>query len=247
MLVDKTIGEESVSSATITTPVGPVASGVSPSPIAVEYVNAKNEDLDISMNVPEDEAVDGSEEEVSRTVDTPSSLPALQPPASNEPIKSSIPFAHLGPSSPIQVVQSPRPPIIIMAPSNTSIGTPAFTFDDSLFVGPEQPKSANSPTQQHHYQPNYSLPPLKSLPAEFNRKVKPKSRRKEKDNVKEKENGRKEDWFPMGINRWAATLNANPVWKRVSRPPKCLSSREWAVGAPYRLLFNPSLLSSRWL
>ncbi len=229
MIVDKTVGGESVLPVAASTPGGPVALGVSPSPIIEELGNTKNEDPDVSMNVPEDEAADSSEEEVSRTVDLPSSLPAIQLPPSNQPIKSSIPFAHLGPSSPIQVVQTPRPPIIIPAPSNTSVETTTFAFDENLFAGPEQSKSVNSPPQQHQYQLNYSLPPLKSLPPEFNRKVKPKSRRKEKDSVKEKENGRKEDWLPMGINRWAATLSANPVWKRVSRPPKCLSSREWAV------------------
>lgn len=228
MVVDETVEEEFILSAATTATVAPVTIGALPSPNPGEPADIKIENPDLPMSVIEEEATDGSEEEVSRTVDS-SSPPAIQPPASNEPVKSSIPFAHLGPSSPIQIAQTPRPPIIITAPSNTSVITTAFTFDENFFAGLEQPKPVKSPTQQHQYQLNYPLPSLKSLPPEFNRKVKPKLRRKEKDGVKEKENMREKDWFPIGINRWAATLNANPVWKRVSRPPKCLNSREWAV------------------
>ena len=39
----------------------------------------------------------------------------------------------------------------------------------------------------------------------------------------------KDDWMPMGINKWGATVRANPVYKKVSRASKCLSTRDWNV------------------
>lgn len=223
----------------------PPTTGISPQD-ASQKPETTIEDADVHMKDSVDEPGVSSSDVVSQTADKPSSLPPSQSaavPSSNEPIKSSIPVMHLGPSSPIQTAPTPRPPVVILAPS-ISIDTTSFTFDGSPFVGPEQPKTPNSPIiHQHQYNPNYTLPTLKELPQEFNRKVKTKSRRKEKEKEsgKEKENGRKEEWFPMGINKWAATLNANPVWKRVSRPLKCLSSREWAVRI---VLFDISLSSN---
>ncbi|KAF9453258.1 hypothetical protein P691DRAFT_771618 [Macrolepiota fuliginosa MF-IS2] len=228
MNVDEPIAEESVSNAETAGPVTSSDLGTS------QEGQEKSSIEDSEMKDSENEVDDSSEEEVSRTVDRPSHPAQLVTSFSSDaPIKSSIPFMPPGSSSPIQIAPIPRPPIVILAPS-TSEDITHFTFDESLFAGPEQAKIPNSPlTHRHQYNPNYSLPLLKSLPPEFNRKVKTKSRRKErereKEGGKEKENGKKEDSFPMGINRWAATLNANPVWKRVSRPSKCLSSREWAV------------------
>lgn len=193
------------------------------------------EDSDADMENVEDAMEIGSEEEVSRTIDRPS-LPPLHStssPSSKEPIKSSIPFIHLGPSSPIPAALIPRLPVILLAPEHPAADSTTFTFEGDIFSNPDQPKVLPSTlTRQHHYNPNYTLPSLRVLPSEFNRKIKTKSRRREKDKERDKDNrdyAKKDDWFPMGINKWAATLNANPVWKRVSRPTKCLSSREWGV------------------
>ncbi|KXN85496.1 Chromatin modification-related protein EAF1 [Leucoagaricus sp. SymC.cos] len=190
------------------TPIQANTSGTS-----AQVVSPKSETAidvaDVHMKDSEDDAGVGSEEMDSGSIERPVPLPPSQPavlPTSDEPVKSSIPFMHLGPSSPLQPAPTPRPPVIILAPSTSSTDATSFTFDETPFVGPEQPKPPSSPViHRHQYNPNYVLPPLKSLPQE------------------------KEDSFPMGINKWAATLNANPVWKRVSRPSKCLSSREWAV------------------
>jgi chromatin modification-related protein VID21 len=193
------------------------------------------EDSDADMANVEDAMEVGSEEEVSRTVDRPSVPPlhSILSPSSKEPIKSSIPFMHLGPSSPLPATPAPRLPIIVLAPEHPAADPTTFTFEGNFFFNPDQPKVLPSTlTRQHHYNPDYALPSLKTLPSEFNRKVKTKSRRREKDKERDKDNRdytKKDDWFPMGINKWAATLNANPVWKRVSRPTKCLSSREWGV------------------
>lgn len=241
-----TLGEPTASNAETAAPIQPVATETVPPNVPEKSVNATIEDNDVDMEDVEDGLEGGSEEEVSRTVDRPSLPPVhsttLSP--SNEPIKSSIPFMHLGPSSPIPATPTPRPPIIILAPDHPSANTLTFNFDENLFASSDQSKTPNSSfTQRHQYSPNYTLPPIKVLPQEFNRKVKTKSRRKEKEREREKEGSResskRDDWFPMGINKWAATLNANPIWKRVSRPTKCLSSREWAV----RVLFTYSLTS----
>lgn len=226
MKVDVPLEEVISSQAKEAAPVEAVAVGVLSQNLPQKR-EAALEDADVHMEGSENGPGSVPEEKVSQTIDGPTSFPPQSAtlPSSNEPIKSSIPFVYLGPSSPIQPTPIPRPPVIVLAPS-TSMDTTSFTFDESPFVGPEQPKTPNSPIiHRHQYNPDYTLPQLKKLPPEFNRKVKTKSRRKEK----EKENGRKEEWFPMGINKWSFTLNANPVWKRVSRPTKCLSSREWAV------------------
>lgn len=251
MKIDEPIVEElAISTTEAAGHVQPVVGSFSRD-VPEKSINTGIEKSDAQMKDSEDEMDNGSEEEVSRTVDRPPSLPPVQSTSSNEPIKSSIPFIPLGSSSPIQTAPTPRLPIILLAPSNSSANAPTFTFDENLFAGPEQSRTPTTPlTQQHQYSPNYPLPPLKSLPPEFNRKVKTKSRRKEKekDREREKEGGRekenikKEDWFPMGINRWAATLNANPVWKRVMRPSKCLSSREWAVRASFIPTLNHSVV-----
>lgn len=79
----------------------------------------------------------------------------------------------------------------------------------------------------NHFNPHYTLPPLSALPPDFIRKSKPPKRsKKEKDGKKEKD---KDDAVPMGIYKWGATLQVNPVWKKVSRSTKCLSTREWGV------------------
>ena len=82
---------------------------------------------------------------------------------------------------------------------------------------------------RQQYDPQYKLPPLSVLPAEFSRKTKTNKRKKERE--RDKSDGKKDrdEVLPMGVSRWGATVLANPVWKKVSRATKCLSSREWGV------------------
>ena len=95
------------------------------------------------------------------------------------------------------------------------------------------PKSLEPPISPVHYRqqydPQYKLPPLSVLPAEFSRKTKTTKRKKERE--RDKSDGKKDrdEVLPMSVSRWGATVLANPVWKRVSRASKCLSTREWGV------------------
>ncbi|KZT11305.1 uncharacterized protein LAESUDRAFT_671115 [Laetiporus sulphureus 93-53] len=100
-------------------------------------------------------------------------------------------------------------------------------------MAPTTPEKVLPPPDFVHFHPAYTLPPLSSLPPEFNRKSKSgrhsKKREKEKEKV-EKGDNKKEEWVPMGINKWGAVVRANPVWKKLSKASKCLNSRDWNIG-----------------
>nr|AUF42088.1 putative homeodomain protein [Volvariella volvacea] len=137
-------------------------------------------------------------------------------------------------------VPSIQKPIFIPLPRSRR-SEPSYSFETSLPTAPATSSTPPSSLQYHQFKPNYTLPPLKTLPVEFNRKGKLKQQRK-RDKEREKSEGKKdkekEDWYPMGLNRWAAVINANPVWNKVARATKCLSSREWAVAMTELRLIN---------
>lgn len=159
--------------------------------------------------------------------------------------------SHLAISDPLTVLQQPlvrsvavevphrQTPLYIPAPSSPIHGLPEYNFDGEPESEPKttSPRHSVSPKQQrHHFNPIYNLPPLKALPVEFNRKLKSAKgqRRREKERERGLERGDskreyKDDGLPMGINKWGATVRANPVYKKVSRATKCLSTREWNV------------------
>ena len=72
--------------------------------------------------------------------------------------------------------------------------------------------------------PPYSLPPMTLLPIEFSRR---KASKRKRD--KEKGDAKKDEWQPMGLNKWAAVLKANPVHPKLAKASKCLSTRDWSV------------------
>jgi chromatin modification-related protein VID21 len=85
------------------------------------------------------------------------------------------------------------------------------------------------------YRPQYTLPPLKSLPPEYSRRGKPGKQPKKRDRERDrgskddKADGKRDDGAFMGIQRWGATIKTNPAWKYVSRSQKALSSQDWTV------------------
>lgn len=131
-------------------------------------------------------------------------------------------------------VHIPFPPsiqekILIPAPVVTPITDAPYNLDDETPSVSELEPSKQSTSKfdaQGHFNPQYTLPPLSTLPVDFVRKAKPSKKKKEKDGKRDKDDG-----LPMGLNRWGATVMANPVWKKVARANKCLSTREWGVRA----------------
>ncbi|KAI1794548.1 hypothetical protein LXA43DRAFT_995526 [Ganoderma leucocontextum] len=97
-----------------------------------------------------------------------------------------------------------------------------FSFNE----GADQPMAAEHARGPHEFGPDppYPLPPLHMLPMEFAKKKQSKRKHNKGGDSK------KEEWQPMGLNRWAAVLKANPVHTKLSRATKCLSTRDWSVG-----------------
>lgn len=137
-------------------------------------------------------------------------------------------------------VASIQPSLLIPTPTSP-VSDPAFSFDEAESEPPEEtPSAASTPVEaprhqheqqhhHHHFNPAYSLPPIKSLPPEYLRKGK-SAKQKKRDKERDKADGRiKDEWTPMGLTKWGATIRANPVWKKVSRATKCLSTRDWGV------------------
>jgi len=125
------------------------------------------------------------------------------------------------------VATSSKQVAVISTSSLSASAPPKFKFLESMFM---PSSSITPPTSQprHQFEPDYKLPPLKYVYPDSSRKGKSTKRKRERD--RERHEARKDnEWVPLGLNRWAATIIANPVWKRVSRASKCLSTREWAV------------------
>lgn len=103
----------------------------------------------------------------------------------------------------------------------------AFEFKEEPIPPPVVEEKTIVPSQILYAPVTYTLPPLKALPPEFHRKGKQRqSRRRDKEKTETRPN---QEWIPMGLNKWSATLRANPIHKKVSKASKCLSTREWNV------------------
>ncbi|KDR81485.1 hypothetical protein GALMADRAFT_152341 [Galerina marginata CBS 339.88] len=155
-----------------------------------------------------------------------------------EPDKAIIPEVAPDVASPPVVVKTAYirvllPPsiheeILIPAPANT-IKEACYDLNLDLTSESEalQP-SISSVDKRHYFDPHYSIPPINLLPADFTRKARPTRRKREKERERDGKRD-KDDAIPLGLSRWNANLVANPVWKKVSRASKCLSTREWGV------------------
>ncbi|KAF8431767.1 hypothetical protein L210DRAFT_866921 [Boletus edulis BED1] len=127
-------------------------------------------------------------------------------------------------------VASLQPSLLIPTPTSPAPALPDFSFEDTEGENLDEPAQATvlTGTQHHHFNPNYNLPPLKALPPEYLRKGK-SSKQKKKDKDKADTKGGKEEWAPLGFAKWGATVRANPIYKKVSRATKCLSTNDWSV------------------
>lgn len=175
------------------------------------------EQMDVTMDVPMQE-----DREPSPDLILPSSSPVME--KQKSPLRTIV---HTTVD-----VTTIQPSLLIPTPTSPA-ADPAFSFDEAEIEPHEEalPDADTSIDAQrhHHFNPAYTLPPLRSLPPEYLRKgksVKQKKRDKERDKADGKN---KDEWTPMGLTKWGATVRANPVWKKVSRATKCLSTRDWGV------------------
>lgn len=157
---------------------------------------------------------------------SPSPPPPPPPPALvPAPILALPPSAFILPPKPSTEVFIPA----ILAPIGDS---PQYALD---LAAVESRFSTTSEWLNPEFSLNrdYTLPPAKSLPPDQQRRLKlGKSQRKKE---KEKDKGPKDgtdDWTPLGINKWGVTIKANPLWKRVSRATKTMTTRDWNVSIP---------------
>lgn len=158
--------------------------------------------------------------------------PTPSPSAPKTPPQTSKSALPLDLSSPMAPPKPPPPPIIVHLSSSLPSSQPMYAFDDSL--PPSVPVRPPSPVNARYRKATqYTLPPASTLPVEFNRKGKPaKLRKKEKERDKSgSDSGKKEDWTPLGMARWAAMLRANPVYRKVNRATKCVSTKDWNVSS----------------
>lgn len=183
-------------------------------------------------------------------VDRTAPMPSLSPEAqdSKEDMRldetSSDSVSHLLHASPHTPSSRPSPiaeparrqDYVIPAPPPASVVSFCFDSDDEDMTN----ESAASPVKQKvphdfiRFKQDYSLPPLGILPTEFQRKSASSRHKKKRDKEKherggDKGDGRRDDWMSIGINKWGALLRANPVWKKLSKANKCVSTHEWNV------------------
>jgi chromatin modification-related protein VID21 len=146
--------------------------------------------------------------------------------------------AQVSPLPPTSSVASPLQATPVGIQQATPVQIPSQADDKLPQLGVSEPVAQKTePTSRidnYRFNPTYTLPPLSVLPADFTKKAKPIKRKKDKDRDKEREKEReskrdKDDNVPMGLSRWAATLMANPLWRKVSRANKTLSTHDWSV------------------
>jgi hypothetical protein len=192
--------------------------------------------------------VEDSEEAPARLANSPASRPSSVAMPSNNISTISRPrssaYEHalpVGESSSSQAVGATYSGTVysIPLPENGVLHDPPFDFSTPMVE--EIVSRLTFDTDSAAYHPEYTLPPLKALPAEYSRRGKPGKQQKKRDKERGKDDradGRKDDGF-MSIQRWGANIKTNPTWKYVSQSQKALSSQDWAVcfGLLLTLLF----------
>ncbi|KAG6850605.1 hypothetical protein H0H93_011273 [Arthromyces matolae] len=117
--------------------------------------------------------------------------------------------------------------IVIFSSDPSAAPEPDYTFPNETPQHATPSLTKELPQRLHQFQPVFTLPSLKSINPEY-KKSKASKRKRDKERESGKE-GKKDDWTPLGLNKWAATVSANPVWKKVARAPKCLTTSEWTI------------------
>ena len=208
---------------------------VSPSIVEDIYLQ---EDTDMDVDAvgephiePDESITPVPEREHSAAAPAPTAQTEVQPSPLLSPVPPAPPIVALPPSA---FILPPKPSTEVFIPVTlTPVGdSPQYALD---LASPE-PRSLTvnewlSP--EFSLSRTYTLPPVKSLPLDQQRRLKlgrnQRKKDKEKDKGAENRKDSTEDWTPLGINKWGVTIKTNPLWKRVSRATKTMSTRDWNV------------------
>ena len=220
---------------------------------ATEQVSVQ-EDMDVDVvgetRAAADEPVLLTPERRSQSAALPSSSPqASQTEGHSSPPPPPPPalpvFAPLA-LPPSAFILPPRPSTEVFIP--TALAPIGELPQYSLDVATAEPRSLTTNewlNPEFSLNRNYTLPFAKSLPLDQQRRLRLgknlRKKDKEKDKVPENRKDGIDDWTPLGINKWGVSIRANPLWKRVSRATKTMSTRDWNV----RISFRPEFCASQ--
>ena len=204
---------------------------VSPSVVEDIYLH---EDTDMDVDALGEPLIEPDESITPVPEREPSATPPIPTAYQTEVQSVTAPIVALPPSA---FILPPKPSTEVFIPVTlTPVGeSPQYALDSA---SPE-PRSLTvnewlSP--EFSLSRKYTLPPLKSLPMDQQRRLKlgKNQRKKDKERDKGAENRNStEDWTPLGINKWGVTIKTNPLWKRVSRATKTMSTRDWNVSRSF--------------
>lgn len=178
------------------------------------------EDVEMEDLVPEEKTV---------VLEPP--VPTTQPTAEAEVIMSPAELALPTHQSTIITIPSRLTPITAPPSYNFPLEPPPSEI-------PEQPRSPFPLPDR-----GYTLPPLKDLPPEFQRKSKSGKQQKKREKEREKGDSRretKEEWQSSGLNKLGVMMRANPIYRKISRTAKCLSTSDWNVRVLFPLCYYRS-------
>jgi chromatin modification-related protein VID21 len=225
----------------------------STSPVTTEQVTVQ-EDMDVDVvgefRAEVDEPVLLTPERRSESAVTPSPSPQVsQTEGRTSPAPPSPPALPVfGPLAlpPSAFILPPRPSTEVFIPAALAPieESPQYSLD----VATAEPRSLTTNewlNLEFSLNRKYTLPFAKSLPLDQQRRLKLgknlRKKDKEKDKVPDSRKDGIDDWTPLGINKWGASIRANPLWKRVSRATKTMSTRDWNV----RILSCPEFCPSQ--
>ncbi|KZV78307.1 hypothetical protein EXIGLDRAFT_847655 [Exidia glandulosa HHB12029] len=168
---------------------------------------------------------------------TPSAIEA-PPPVRRTPAYSaaaiSALFAPPPPKSPGPLAAddpaSPRRRLLQPPPTQTDAMAVDLDFDAAQQPGPPPPPSVLVP--ESAFTRRLPIPPLSSLPPTFNHTIKPTKLQRLREKAKKEGTTAKTplpEFIPLGLNRWAATVRANPVYKHVKKSTKILTTNDWRL------------------
>jgi len=164
---------------------------------------------------------------------SPSPSPSPSPPSSPPPPPPTLVPAPILALPPSAFILPPKPSTEVFIPATLApVGeSPQYALELAT-VEPRSLTTSEWLNPEFSLNRNYTLPPAKSLPPDQQRRLKLGKSQRRKDKGFESRKDGTDDWMPLGINKWGVTIKANPLWKRVSRATKTMTTRDWNVSIP---------------